>query len=98
MTRVSASFGASRDVSRRAASAGDSVSELTAEMTVEMEKLTTYSTGKVPTNDTGTASSGMIEARHVCRNTMTTSTTSATASSSVCTTASIEARTNCVGS
>ena len=48
--------------------------------------------------DTGTASSGMIEARQVCRNTITTSTTSATASSSVCTTASMEARTNWVGS
>ena len=34
--------------------------------------------------DTGTATSGMIEARQVCRNRMTTSTTSATASSSVC--------------
>ncbi len=63
-----------------------------------IEKPNTYITAKVPTIDTGTASSGMIEARQVCRNRMTTSTTSATASSSVCTTASIEARTNCVGS
>ncbi len=46
--------------------------------------------------DTGTAISGMIEARHVCRKTMTTMTTRMTASSSVCTTASMEARTNCV--
>ena len=61
-----------------------------------MEKPNTYMTAKVPMIDTGTASSGMIEARQVCRNRITTSTTSATASSSVCTTASIEARTNCV--
>ena len=40
----------------------------------------------------------MTEARQVCRNTITTSTTSAMASSSVCTTASMLARTNCVGS
>ena len=56
------------------------------------------STAKVPTIETGTASSGMIEARQVCRNRITTSTTSATASSSVCTTALIESRTNTVGS
>jgi hypothetical protein len=48
--------------------------------------------------ETGTASSGMIEARQVCRNTITTSTTNATASSSVTTTASIEERMNWVGS
>jgi hypothetical protein len=42
----------------------------------------------VPTIDTGTASSGMIDARQVCRNRITTSTTSARiASSSVVTTA-----------
>ena len=29
-------------------------------------------TAKVPTSDTGTATSGMIDARHVCRNTITT--------------------------
>jgi hypothetical protein len=46
--------------------------------------------------ETGTAISGMIEARHVCRKRMTTSTTSAIASSSVWMTASIEARTNWV--
>ena len=63
-----------------------------------IEKPNTYITAKVPTIETGTASSGMIEARQVCRNRITTSTTSAIASSSVCTTASIEARTNCVGS
>ncbi len=55
-------------------------------------------TPSVPINDTGTASSGMIEARHVCRNTMTTMTTSASASTSVCSTAEIEPRTNTVGS
>ena len=61
-----------------------------------MEKPNTYITAKVPMIDTGTASSGMIEARQVCRNTITTSTTSAMASSRVCTTALIEARTNWV--
>jgi len=63
-----------------------------------IEKPNTCITPKVPTTATGTASSGMIEARQVCRNRITTSTTSAVASSSVCTTDSIEARTNCVGS
>ncbi len=63
-----------------------------------IEKPNRYITAKVPMIETGTASSGMIEARQVCRNRITTSTTSAIASSSVCTTASIEARTNCVGS
>ena len=55
-------------------------------------------TAKVPMSDTGTAISGMIEARQVCRNTITTSTTSRIASSSVWTTAWIEPRTNTVGS
>ena len=41
-------------------------------------------TAKVPTSDTGTATSGMIEARQVCRNTITTMTTSRIASNSVC--------------
>ena len=63
-----------------------------------IEKPNSCITAKVPTTDTGTASSGMIEARQVCRNRITTSTTSAIASSSVWITASIEARTNCVGS
>ena len=63
-----------------------------------MEKPNTYITANVPMIETGTASSGMIEARHVCRNRMTTSTTRAMASSRVWTTASIEARTNWVGS
>ena len=33
-------------------------------------------TANVPTSDTGTAASGMIDARQVCRNRITTSTTS----------------------
>ena len=52
----------------------------------------------VPISDTGTASNGMIEARQVCRNRMTTSTTSTSASNRVCTTASMEPRTKMVGS
>ncbi len=63
-----------------------------------IEKPSRCSTAKVPITDTGTASSGMIEARQVCRNRITTSTTSATASSSVWITDAMEARTNCVGS
>ena len=55
-------------------------------------------TAKVPISDTGTATSGMIDARHVCRNTTTTMTTSRIASNSVCTTASIDSLTNTVGS
>ncbi len=55
-------------------------------------------TAKVPISDTGTAASGMIEARQVCRNRITTSTTSTMASSRVCTTASMEPRTKMVGS
>ena len=51
----------------------------------------------VPTIDTGTATSGITDARQFCRNTITTSTTSATASSSVVTTASIELCTKRVG-
>ena len=52
----------------------------------------------MPTTETGTATSGMIDARHVCRNRITTSTTSTTASISVCCTARIDSRTNTVGS
>src|SRR5688572_28885850 len=52
----------------------------------------------VPTNDTGTAASGMIDARQVWRNRITTATTSSTASNSVMTTALMELRTNTVGS
>ena len=61
-----------------------------------IEKPKRYRSEKVPTIDTGTATSGMIEARQVCRNRITTSTTSATDSNSVLTTDLIEARTNCV--
>ena len=50
----------------------------------------------VPTIEIGTASSGMIEARQVCRNSTTTSTTSATASSRVSMTAMIDSRTKMV--
>ena len=53
---------------------------------------------KVPTIDTGTASSGMIEARQVCRNRITTSTTSATAMNSVSITFEIDVCTKRVGS
>ncbi len=62
------------------------------------EKPIRYITANVPISDTGTATSGMIEARQVCRNRITTNTTSRIASSSVCATASIEPRTNTVGS
>ncbi|MCY1422234.1 hypothetical protein D9M71_379100 [compost metagenome] len=55
-------------------------------------------TAKVPIKDTGTATSGMIEARQVCRNRITTSTTSTRASNRVWTTASMEPRTKMVGS
>jgi hypothetical protein len=67
-------------------------------VSVLIEKPSACSTAKVPMIDTGTASSGMMEARQVCRNRMTTSTTSSTASSSVTTTALMESRTNTVGS
>ncbi len=62
------------------------------------EKPSRCITAKVPISDTGTAASGMIEARQVCRNRITTSTTSTMASSRVCTTASMEPRTKMVGS
>ena len=61
-----------------------------------MEKPNRCITANVPTTDTGTASNGMMDARQVCKKMMTTSTTSATASSRVWTTASIDERTNCV--
>ena len=57
------------------------------------EKPDTSITANVPTSDTGTAMSGMIDARQVCRNSSTTTTTSAIASNSVITTARIESRT-----
>ena len=65
-------------------------------VSVLIEYPSTYSTAKVPTTDTGTASNGMIEARQVCRNRITTSTTSKVASSNVVTTALIESRTKIV--
>ena len=54
-------------------------------------------TAKVPISDTGMATIGMIAARHVCRNRMTTMTTSSTASNSVWTTASTDDWMNSVG-
>jgi len=56
------------------------------------EKPNTFITASVPISDTGTARSGMIDARQVCRNTTTTSTTSSKASSSVCITAVMDSR------
>ncbi len=67
-------------------------------LSVLIEKFVIRMIPNVPTTATGTASSGMMDARQVCRNRITTSTTSAIASSSVCNTDSIDARTNCVGS
>jgi hypothetical protein len=52
----------------------------------------------VPTIDTGTAISGMIDARQVCRNRITTSTTSATAMNKVSMTFEIDVCTKRVGS
>ncbi len=51
----------------------------------------------VPINDTGMATMGMIAARQVCRNRMTTSTTSTTASRIVVTTASTDCWMKSVG-
>ena len=62
------------------------------------EKPSPSITAKVPISETGTATSGMIDARHVCRKTTTTMTTSRIASNSVCATALIDSRTNTVGS
>ena len=53
-------------------------------------------TANVPISDTGTAISGMIEARQFCRNTSTTMTTSRIASNSVWTTSRIDSRTKTV--
>ncbi len=55
-------------------------------------------TAKVPISDTGTAMSGMIDARQLRRNSTTTMTTRMIASNSVVTTDSSEARTKTVGS
>ena len=51
----------------------------------------------VPTSDTGMATSGMIAARQVCRNRITTRMTSTIASPMVSTTASTDCWMNCVG-
>ena len=55
-------------------------------------------TANVPTSETGTAISGMIDARQDCRNSTTTITTRRMASSSVTATDWSEARTKTVGS
>jgi hypothetical protein len=65
---------------------------------VLMEKPKPSMMAKVPTIDTGTAASGMIEARQVWRKITTVITTSASASKSVTTTSRMESRTNTVGS
>ena len=54
-------------------------------------------TAKVPISDTGMATIGMIEARQVCRNRMTTMTTRTTASKIVLTTSSTDSAMNSVG-
>ncbi len=61
-----------------------------------IEKPSMYMPAKVPTRDTGTASEGMRVARKFCRNRYTTRNTSTMASTRVCTTSSIEMRTNVV--
>src|SRR6185369_13552851 len=63
---------------------------------VLIENPNASSTANVPMTDTGTATSGMIDARQVCRNRITTSTTSAIASSNVWNTASMDCCTNSV--
>jgi hypothetical protein len=55
-------------------------------------------TAKVPISDTGTAMSGMIDARQLRRNSTTTMTTRMIASNRVVTTDANEARTKTVGS
>ena len=62
------------------------------------EKPSPSITANVPTSETGTATSGMIDARHVCRNTTTTMTTRRIASNRVSATALIDSRTKTVGS
>ena len=52
---------------------------------------------KLPTSDTGMATSGMMAARQVCRNRITTSTTSTIALPIVSITASTDCWMNCVG-
>ena len=65
---------------------------------VLMEKPDASMTANVPTIEIGTAASGMIDARHVCKKSTTTSTTISVASSSVRITSRIDSRTNTVGS
>ena len=65
---------------------------------VLIENPASSSTANVPTIDTGTAASGMMDARQFCRNSTTTNTTRISASMSVCTTALIDSRTKLVGS
>jgi len=52
----------------------------------------------VPTSEIGMATIGMTEARQVCRNTMTTTTTSATAARIVLTTSRTDSAMKRVGS
>src|SRR3569623_234134 len=63
-----------------------------------MEKPSACMMANVPIKDTGTAASGMMDARQGCRNTSTTITTSRMASSNVWITASMDLSTNTVGS
>ena len=65
---------------------------------VLIEKPKPSRTAKVPTIEIGTATSGMIEARQVWRNSTTTITTSRIASNSVLTTSRMPSRTLMVGS
>src|ERR1700677_1164995 len=67
-------------------------------VSVLIEQPKRYRKANVPTTETGTATSGMMEARQVCKNRITTSTTNTTASINVCSTARIDSRTNTVGS
>ena len=65
---------------------------------VLMENPNPSRTANVPTIEIGTATSGMIDARQVWRNSTTTSTTSRIASNSVFTTSRMPSRTLMVGS
>jgi len=60
------------------------------------EKPSAASTAKVPTSETGIATIGMTEARQVCRNRMTTTTTRATASRMVTSTSCTDCAMNVV--
>ena len=61
-----------------------------------MEKPKAFNKINVPIIDTGTATSGIIAARQVCKNSSTTIMTSSNASKKVITTASMDCCTNCV--